>query len=303
MPNGQEEVLSNGVSMPYSGLGTWLCDDSELLKGALKTAVDIGVRFIDTATRYKNEPVIGEVLHEYFRDGKLTREQIFVSTKLPPYGHANPAFFIQKSLNNLHLDYIDLYLIHQPDGYKLAPDQESAELDENGHPIPDLTPLIDIWRVLEEYYKKGVLKAIGISNFSTKQIQELYDRAEIKPHNLQNEIHILWPQSDTVKLCRELNISITAFAPLGSPGSAHIRGAKLDSDCLGHPLVKELACKYNKTPAQILLRQLIQREIHVIPKSTNHNRIKENFDVFSFHLLPEDMKRFDEIEQRVHIFT
>jgi len=298
------ETLSNGVDFPMVGLGTWLSDDRELFKTALRTALDLGYRAIDTATLYGNEDVIGELLQEYFKAGKLARHDIFITTKLPPQGHADPALFIQKSLDKLRLDYIDLYLIHQPSSYKLAPDNSSAALDSKGKPILDPTPVIDTWRVFEEYYKKGALKAIGISNFNAKEIQDLFDKAEIKPHNLQVETHVLWPQDELVALSRKLNMSFTAYAPLGSPGSAQIRGSKPGADCLGQPLVLELANKYNRKPAQILLRQLYQRGLHVVPKSINPGRIRENFDIFDFRITPEDMQRFDEeITQRVNIFT
>jgi len=295
------ETLSNGVEFPMIGLGTWLSDDRALFKTALRTALDTGYRAIDTATLYGNEDVIGEVLQEYFDAGKLARKDIFITTKLPPFGHANPALFIQKSLDKLHLDYLDLYLMHQPDSYKLAPDNNSAVLDSKGKPVLDPTPVIDTWRIFEEYYKKGALKAIGISNFNTTEIQDLFDKAEIKPHNLQVETHVLWPQDELVAISRKLNMSFTAYAPLGSPGSAQYRGAKPGGDCMGQPLVQELANKYNRKPAQILLRQLYQRGLHVVPKSINPTRIRENFDIFDFRITPEDMQRFgEEITQREH---
>jgi len=294
-------VMSHGKKLPLFGLGTWLSNDAEQLRVALRAALDCGYRYIDTAALYKNEDVIGGVLQEYYDAGKFKREDIFLATKLPFYGHGHADKFLKESLSNLRTNYIDLYLIHMPLPSKLGPTGEDA-LRENGEIVPENIPLIDTWRFLEKHYKAGTLKSIGVSNFNAKQIQDIYDQAEVKPQNLQVELHILHPQNELVDLCKKLNITVTSYGPLGSPGSAVVRGG-LQGNCLGNPLVVELAKKYNKSPAQILLRQIIQRGISVIPKSTNPGRVQENINIFDFELTREDLKRFEtEVTERIQLF-
>jgi alcohol dehydrogenase (NADP+) len=302
---------SNGTELPLLGLGTWQSTDEEQFKTALRAALDGGYRYIDTAYVYQNEHIIGEVLQEYYDANKLKRSDLWITTKLP-FHHHRPEHVpkaIEHSLKALKTDYIDLYLIHSPTPFKLDETTKQSATDANGKMIPDLVPLIDTWRVFEQYNKKGVLRSIGLSNFNAEQIKDLHGKAEVKPQNLQVEIHILHPQRELVKLCKELNISVTSYGTLGSPGrkAAFQRMGSNDqpeADCLGHPLVVELAKKHNKTPAQILLRQMMQRQISVIPKSTSPKRVQENFDVLDFKLTDEEMKRFDtDIKEDVRLFT
>ncbi|GMT09641.1 hypothetical protein PFISCL1PPCAC_938, partial [Pristionchus fissidentatus] len=181
------------------------------------------------------------------------------------------------------MDYVDLYLVHCPCGMTVNGVSNgmintirwgSVEHFDIEH--------IDTWRVLEKYYKSGQLKALGLSNFNAKQIEALYDLAEIKPSNLQVELHIYWPQFELHDLCKKLNMTVTAYAPIGSPGSSAFRPISPIGPPMEDPVVAELARKYGKSPAQILLRHLLQREISVIPKSTNPERVKQNIDIFDF---------------------
>jgi len=296
--------LANGVKFPLLGLGTFLATDPDALKAALKAALDGGYRYIDTAYRYRNEAVIGEVLQEYYDAGKLKREDIFLTTKLPFYGHKNPEKFLKFSLNALRTSYIDLYLMHTPLPCKLnAAGDDGEQVD--GKFVPELIPHIDTWRFFEKEYKAGTLKSIGISNFNQKQLQDLYDQAEVKPQNLQIELHILHPQNEMVALCNKLNITVTSYGTLGSPGSANMRGvgSEVAGALLSHPLVVELSKKYNKTPAQILIRQIVQRKISAIPKSTNVSRVQENFNIWNFKISAEDFKRFEQIPERKQLFN
>ncbi|GMT09639.1 hypothetical protein PFISCL1PPCAC_936, partial [Pristionchus fissidentatus] len=201
-------ALNTGAKLPLFGLGTWTAMNADELKVALRVALDAGYRLIDTAEIYTNEHVIGEILEEYFKEGKLKREEIFITTKLPFYSMqpAEAEASIKKQLASLRVDYIDLYLVHCPLAMKLA----GAVYPNIGQPVHEDINHIDTWRVLEKYYKSGQLKALGVSNFNSRQLQALYDKAEIKPANLQ-----------------------------------------------------------------ILLRHLIHREISVIPKSTNPERVKQ----------------------------
>ncbi|KAI6206321.1 Aldo-ket-red domain-containing protein [Aphelenchoides besseyi] len=308
MSQSQQVKLANGNQMPLIGLGTWLASNPNELKDAVRVALDSGYKHIDTATMYHNEGPIGEVLQEFYDAGKLKRQDIFLTTKLPFEAH-DPALaekVIERSLKNLRTDYIDLYLVHTPVPFKPNAQGDGPEMDSEKRFIPIDVPIIDTWRVVERYYKKGVFKAIGVSNFNAQQLQELYDKAEIKPMNLQVEFHVLWPQKDLLALCKKLGVVMTSYATIGSPG----RGASpipndvlVSGDCMNQAAVQELAKKYNKTPAQILLRHTIQQGVCVIPKSTNRDRLKQNLNIFDFQLTTDDQKKLDEIEDRARLFT
>ena len=266
----------------------------------MRAALDIGYRYFDTAALYDNEHVIGKIIDEYIRDGKIKREDVFITTKLPLFGHDDPGKYIEESLKKLKTDYIDLYLIHCPTPIKIC----GAEELFSGKAENVLTPHIETWRVLEKYYNDGKLKAIGVSNFNEEQLQDLYDKATVKPMNNQVECHILHPQKKLFELCKKLDITLTAYAPIGSPGRPEMlkNGVTAEQEPMAHPITKKLAEKYKKTPAQILIRQMMQRGISVIPKSTNESRLKENFDVLDFTLTEEEMEEFDSIKEDRQLF-
>ncbi|KAI6189371.1 Aldo-ket-red domain-containing protein [Aphelenchoides bicaudatus] len=290
--------MSNGQKLPHLGLGMWLAYDHAELKQALRAALDAGYRYFDTASGYGNESALGDVLQEYYDAGKLKREDIFITSKLPYDSHETEAAekSLKKSLENLRTNYLDLYLIHAPLPFKI--NDESSFTKENLIPLD--IPLIETWSFMERQYKAGTLKSIGISNFNARQIRELYQQAEVKPHNLQVELHILLPQKELLALCKELNISVTSYSTLGSPGRGQSQISQyIPGDCLNHPVVKKLAQKYNKTSAQILLRHTIQQGVSVIPKSTNPERLKQNINVFDFELSGEDQQKLHSIQERV----
>ncbi|KAI6197435.1 hypothetical protein M3Y94_01224100 [Aphelenchoides besseyi] len=305
-------TLSNGLKQPLFGLGTLANKNKDELKTTIETAIDAGYRCIDTAWYYGNESLIGEILEEVFKSGKVKREDIFITSKLPPhfYEPSMAEKTVLQQLKDLRTDFIDLYLLHSPCPVKLNADGTGAEM--NGEKaVPDLIPHIETWTVLEKFYNAGKFHAIGVSNFSPKQIQSLYNAAEIKPHNLQVELHIYHRQRELVELCKKLNMSVTSYATLGSSAIKGVNGNNRtgvsveypEHGVLGHPLVVELSKKYKKTPGQILLRHLTQLEIAVIPKSSNPQRIRENIQVFDFELTSEELKRFDEIQEDFRLFV
>ncbi|KAH7711330.1 oxidoreductase [Aphelenchoides avenae] len=300
--------MSNGINLPLLGLGTWLSNSPDELKTALHAALDAGYRLIDTAYLYFNEVIIGEALQEYFKTGKLKREDVFITSKLSPTYHkpSDVGKSVEKQLKDLRTDYIDLYLIHNPCPCKKDANKDYLALDAKNEVVPEPIPHIDTWRALEALYKQGKLRALGVSNFNERQLRALYKEAEIKPHNLQVECHILWPQNELFQACKELGITFTAYSPIGSPGGQQamksISGDWPQGDCLNNLKVQELAKKYGKTPAQILLRYMVQRGISVIPKSTNPNRVRENINIFDFELTPEDARKLETITERQRIF-
>ncbi|KAM3716418.1 Aldo-keto reductase family 1 member [Dirofilaria immitis] len=302
--------LATGADLPLFGLGTWLSTDPAALTTALKTAFDTGYRLIDTAYIYRNEAIIGQVLQEYITSGKLKREDIFITTKLPLTAHKpdDVEEMVKKQLKDLQVDYFDLYLINSPCPCKHQPenttDKYNNPLFEDGHVVPELVDHLETWKVLEKLHKEGILKAIGLSNFNEEQIQNILDHATVKPHNLQVEAHIYWPQKELHEFCKKNNITMTSYATLGSPG----RAASIPDfywppgEPMKDPLVLQLAEKYKKSPAQILLRHMIQRGICVIPKSINPDRVIENFSIFDFKLTEEEIDQLDNVKTRIRLF-
>ncbi|KAH7706539.1 oxidoreductasealdo/keto reductase family protein [Aphelenchoides avenae] len=288
-------TMRNGVLIPQIGLGTWEANDPEELKAALRTAFDAGYRHIDTAYFYGNEATIGELIEEYTTAKKLSRAEIFITTKLPPFFHrpADARACIENQLKALRTNYIDLYLIHLPTATKADPDTQFQMIEDDGQWIRDDVAHIDTWRVLEDFYFQGKLRAIGISNFNERQIRDLFRQATVKPMNHQIEVNILCPQNELVKYSKRMGMSVTGYACIGSPGQGN---------CLTHPVVTRLAEKHKRTTAQILLRYVLERGIVAIIKSTNPGRIRSNFQVFDFELGADGMAALEAIKDRCRLF-
>lgn len=292
-------TLSSGAKMPQVGLGTWQSTPAEV-KAAVKAAIEAGYRLIDTATCYENEGAIGEAIEEMIKAGKVKREELFITTKLWAT-HMHPddtEGAIRQSLALLKLDYVDLYLAHMPACFNH---------DMSAH-NPSVT-VLDVWRGLEGVYNKGLAKAIGVSNFSGGQIERIMKTATVPIHNCQVELHLYWPQHELHDVCKKHNISVTSYATLGSPGRVNFSlpsGVKLEwapaPQDLEDPNVKKLAEKHKKTPAQILLRYVMDRDIAVIPKSVNPARIVENFQLFDFSLSPDEIKELESTPHRQRLF-
>ncbi|KAK5985657.1 Alcohol dehydrogenase NADP+ A [Trichostrongylus colubriformis] len=256
-------------------------------KTAVKAAVETGYRLIDTATVYANESAIGARIYN------LT--SFLFATHLHPNDTEG---MLRISLRLLQMDYVDLYLAHVPTCF-------NHRITAPNHSVT----VQDVWRGLEGVYKKGLTKAIGVSNFNGEQIERIMKTASVPIHNCQVELHLYWPQHELQEICKKHNISLTSYASLGSPGRVNFllpTGSKMHWDPAPNALedenVKTLAEKYSKTPAQILLRYVMSRNIAVIPKSVNASRIKENFQATDFELTPEDVKLLDSTKHRQRLF-
>ncbi|MGG0471031.1 aldo/keto reductase [Priestia aryabhattai] len=266
MKNLQDTVtLHNGVKMPGFGLGVFKVEEGPELVNAIKVAIKHGYRSIDTAAIYGNEEGVGQGIREGLKEAGISRENVFVTSKVwnADLGYDATIAAYETSLKKLGLDYLDLYLIHWPVEGKYK----------------------EAWRALETLYKKGKVKAIGVSNFQVHHLKDLMEDAEIKPVINQVEYHPRLTQKELQAFCEKHHIQLEAWSPL-------MQGELLDNEVL-----TEIANKHNKSVAQVILRWDVQNGIITIPKSTKEHRIVENASIFDFELNKEEMERIDELNQ------
>lgn len=254
-------VLHNGVEMPWFGLGVFKVEDGPELVEAVKAAIKAGYRSIDTAAIYENEKAVGEGIRAGIKEAGITREDLFVTSKVwnADQGYETTLAAYEESLNKLGLDYLDLYLVHWPVEGKYK----------------------ETWQALETLYKENRVRAIGVSNFQIHHLQDVIKEAEIKPMINQVEYHPRLTQKELQMFCKEQGIQMEAWSPL-------MQGQLLDNHIL-----EEIANKYDKSIAQIILRWDLQNEVVTIPKSTKEHRIIANAAIFDFELAREDMEKID----------
>ncbi|XP_012283259.1 aldose reductase-like [Orussus abietinus] len=290
--------LNNGKKIPVLGLGTWQgSDHPSVVEEAIKDAVDAGYRHFDCAMVYGNEKDIGKALCEKIAEGVVKREDLFITTKLWNNAH-KPDMVVKtckQSLENFGLDYIDLYLMHWPFDYTV--DAVSIRpLDEKGNPMPGDVDFIDTWKEMEECFRLGLTKSIGLSNFNSQQIDRILGVAKIKPTMNQIECHPYLNQKKLIEFCSKRQIAITAYSPLGSSHRPWIK-PNAPKVVIDEPVIKALSEKYKKSPAQIVLRYLIDIGTIVIPKSSSKERIRENINIFDFKLTPEEISKIDKLDR------
>lgn len=256
--------LSNGLKIPSIGFGTYKLGDDEKVINAVDYALKVGYRHIDTAAFYGNEEAIGKAL----KKSNVKRKDIFLATKLwnNCHGYENAMNAFNDSIKRLGVEYLDLYYIHWP-----------TELN------------FETWKALEDLYYEGKVKAIGVCNFKIGHLEDLKKTARIMPMVNQVELHPGFTQKEMVKYCEENNIQLIAWSPI-------MRGRLLTE-----PLMIQLSEKYNKTITQIILRWHIQNDIIPIPKSSNEERIKENFNIFDFEISKEDILKIDTLDRNENV--
>ncbi|XP_064080839.1 aldo-keto reductase family 1 member B1-like isoform X2 [Macrobrachium nipponense] len=292
-PNVPYLTFNNGQKVPAFGLGTWKSKPGEVTQ-AVKDAINCGYRHIDCALVYGNEPEVGDAIKAKIADGTVKREDLFITSKLWNTYHSKNLVIptLRESLTNLGLEYLDLYLIHWPMGYKEGDGHFPA--DENGKALYSDADYVDTWPEMEKAVEMGLVRSIGISNFNKHQTERILGVAKILPVTNQVECHPYLNQRKLIDWSASKNIIITAYSPLGSPDRPW---AKPDDPLLMEdPKVVALAEKYKKTPANILIRYQLQRGLVVIPKSVTKSRIESNIQVFDFELSDEDMKTIDSFD-------
>ena len=263
----QKVVLNNSVEMPLLGFGVFQIKDAEECERCVVDAIQSGYRLIDTASSYLNEEAVGKAI----RRSGVAREELFITTKLwiQDTGYESTKKAFEKSLKRLQLDYLDLYLIHQPYG-----------------------DIYGSWRAMEDLYREGKIKAIGVANFQPDRIMDLIIHNNVVPAVNQIETHPFCQQIETQKFLKENKVQIQSWAPF----------AEGKNDIFKTELLIAIGGKYKKTVAQVILRWLTQRGVVVIPKSVRKERMIENFDIFDFELNPENMKAIASLDTNRSLF-
>ena len=259
-------MLNNGIKMPMEGFGVFQVRDKEECKRSVLDAIKAGYRLIDTATSYTNEDAVGEAVKEAVAQGICTREELFITSKMwvqdmQNYETAKAA--IDASLNAMGLEYLDLYLLHQA-----------------------MKDYFSAWRAMEDAYKEGKLRVIGVSNFYPHTLTNFCETVEIKPMVNQVELHPYFTQENALETMEYYGVQPEAWAPLGGG-----RYKPFDD-----PMLQKIAAAHGKTVGQVILRWNVQRGVVVIPKSTHKERIEENIDIWDFTLTEEEMKRIASLD-------
>jgi diketogulonate reductase-like aldo/keto reductase len=254
---GQIRELPDGTPMPVLGLGVWQVPDGPDCENAVRWALELGYRHIDTAQAYGNEGSVGRAL----RASGLPREQVFITTKFYP-GHRDPVAEAENSLRRLGVDQVDLYIVHWPQGGPTW-----------------------AWTGMQEAQRRGYARSIGVSNFSVAELDELLAVADARPVMNQVQFSAFEYRRELLDACHRREISVTAYSSLGT--GRH----------LGHPVVARIAQRLGRTPAQVLLRWCVQHGTFVIPKSTHRERIEENGALFDFSLSEDDMAQLDALDK------
>ncbi|MCK9280504.1 MAG: aldo/keto reductase [Melioribacteraceae bacterium] len=259
--------LNNGIKMPILGFGVFQMTDQQECERSILDAIEVGYRMIDTAASYLNEETVGRAI---IKSG-VAREELFITTKLwvqdAGYDKTKSAF--EKSLKRLHLDYFDLYLIHQPYG-----------------------DVFGSWKAMEELYEQDKVRAIGISNFQPDRVMDFIVHNKVIPAINQIETHPFNQQTETQKFLIQNNVQMESWGPF----------AEGKNNIFTNEILQPISEKYNKSIAQVILRWLTQRNIIVIPKSVRRERIAENFDIFDFELSPDDMNRISMLDMNKSSF-
>ncbi|KAJ8704711.1 hypothetical protein PYW07_011899 [Mythimna separata] len=280
--------MSDGREIPALGLGTYLGFDKNAvvaskdkeLRDVILKAIDLGYRHFDSASIYNTEDEIGEAINMKIEEGVVKREDIFFTTKLWNTKHKREEVVaaVRDALEKSGLDYIDLYLMHWPIG--LNADYSFSDVD-----------FMETWRGLEDVHKLGLVKSIGVSNFNKEQLQRLLEEGSVRPVALQIEVHPQIIQEELINFARSENIIVVGYSPFGSLVMRY--GKQFPGPKIDDPVLVEIAQKYGKTTAQVVLRWLVDRNVIPIPKTVNPKRLQENISIFDFKLEQDEIEKIN----------
>ena len=299
-----QTTLGN-LEMPMVGLGTWKIE-KPAAADIVQKAVEVGYRHFDCACDYGNESQVGDGLQRAMESGTANREDLWITSKLwntylAPE-HVLPA--LKRTLSDLKLDYLDLYLVHFPIATKFVPFEDRYPPEWFFDPSaaePKMEPadvsIRETWEAMEELHRPGLVKNIGVCNFGCSLIRDLLSYASIRPALLQVELHPLLTQEKLLRYCRQESIEVTAFSPFGGESYYSIGMADPSESTLENQIIKDIASSHQKTAAQIHLRWAIQRQTAVVPKTANPQRLVENLDVFDFELADNEMQSIASLNQ------
>jgi len=293
--------LEDGDALPMVGLGTWKSQPGEVYQ-AVREAVRLGYRHIDCAPVYGNEPEIGQALADAMSAGEVNRQELWITSKLWNDSHkkqdVKPA--LRKTLTDLRLSYLDLYLIHWPVAFRKG---VTFPHSRDEFYTLDQVPLSETWQALESCVDSGLTRYIGVSNFSVRKLQGILDGCRIKPSVDQVEMHPLLSQRQLKKFCDRNRIHLTAYSPLGSRDREPAFRPRNEPDLLALDVIKELAAGRGITPAQILLAWAVTRGVSVIPKSVDSDRLRQNLAAGDMELSEAEMQRIDGLDRHYRFIS
>ena len=293
--------FKNNDEMPAIGLGTWKSEKGKV-EEAVKMALNAGYRHIDCAATYGNEAEIGNALSSVFSEGKIKRDEVWITSKLWNDSHKKedviPA--LKQTLKDLQVDYLDLYLMHWPVAFKKgvgfpSSDDDYLSLEE--------VPIIETWNAMVEAKKQGLVKHIGVSNFSEKKLKDLMSKTNEIPELNQVELHPFLQQHDLLKFLKENNINATAYSPLGSGDRVSSMKAEDEPSLLENPTIKKIAEKHGVGAGQILIQWAVQRGTAVIPKSTSKEHITKNLESKDVKLDQDDLQQIKKLDKHFRYVT